>query len=528
VQRPPLRKYEIAYLAKPAVIAENQIPVSDLMVSCVGDKVILRSRRLNKEVIPRLTTSHNFMMTDLPIYKFLCDLQMQDVNTAIIWDWDVFIEDSYLPRVMYKNIMLSPATWNINFDELAVLQEPDMRVAEISKEYLLKAYSRVQSELGLPAKVVIMNSDQKLFIDLEEEVYVRLFHNYFQKNKRIRLQEFLFVPDNCFIRGEQGKFAHEVIIPHSRRKTKETERRFLPVQTYANKTVRREFAVGSEWLFLKLYTANATAERILKENIGVMVRQLRQSDLITKWFFIRYADPKSHLRIRFFHATDKTFWKGTVDKINSMVGDLSGNEVIVKVKYDTYERELGRYGYNKIELSESLFHHDSEAVVSILGMLDGDDSEELRWLIALRNIDMLLSDFRMDLESKHKLLELLKNDFYQEFKVDKEGVVQLDRLYRTYVKRIGSIINSQDDEKNGIVSMVAALEERSNRNVPVTEGLCLSEPDGRKINLPGLIASHVHMALNRMLVSDHRKQELVIYYLLARYYQSRLGFIKYN
>ena len=49
--RPILRQYEIPYLATSRMPPEKQIPVSDLMVSVQGGRIVLRSNRLGREVL---------------------------------------------------------------------------------------------------------------------------------------------------------------------------------------------------------------------------------------------------------------------------------------------------------------------------------------------------------------------------------------------------------------------------------------------------------------------------------------------
>jgi hypothetical protein len=87
--RPVLRDYEIPYLGRSSVPAERQIPITDLLVSVAGERgeVVLRSARLGRRVIPRLTSAHNFEWESLGIYRFLCALQSQGVAGEIGWDW---------------------------------------------------------------------------------------------------------------------------------------------------------------------------------------------------------------------------------------------------------------------------------------------------------------------------------------------------------------------------------------------------------------------------------------------------------
>jgi thiopeptide-type bacteriocin biosynthesis protein len=525
--RPAFRQYEIAYLAKPAAGSENQVDVSDLMVRCTGGKIILRSKKLNKEVVPRLSTSHNFTNSSLPVYKFLCDLQIQEVNIAIVWDWEIFTEDIYLPRVVYKNILLCPAIWNIALEDLPFLNDPKLKDGAIPKEHLFNLYDRVRKQLNIPSLISIIDHDQKLFINFEDESYVRLFHNHFQKNKRLRLQEFLFTEKNCFITGEGGKYANEVIIPYTKKPAGETVK---SVKAHPPGpppgTIKREFAVGSEWLYLKIYTRNSTAEKLLKEDIKRLIEKLQEKGLIEKWFFIRYNDPKFHLRVRFYHSSDKKVWKKTIENITAAIGGHLDSGLIEKIQFDTYVREVARYGHDNMALSESLFHADSDAIIRVIDLLGGADSETFRWLLALRNIDMLLSDFQFDLEGKFGLLKILKTDYLKEFDADKAGLSQLDLLYRTERERIHSILNDQEDKQNEIQHFVSVFQQRSDRNRSIITQLARTA-GGHEFLLKDLAASHIHMSLNRMLVSNQRKQELVLYYLMTKYYESRLGFIKH-
>jgi thiopeptide-type bacteriocin biosynthesis protein len=63
--------------------------------------------------------------------------------------------------------------------------------------------------------------------------------------------------------------------------------------------MKRDFCIGSEWLYYKLYTGVKTADLILLEKLYSVILELKEKNLIIKWFFIRYKDTDEHLRIRF-------------------------------------------------------------------------------------------------------------------------------------------------------------------------------------------------------------------------------------
>lgn len=87
LQRPILREFEIPLVSRASVDESNQLKMSDLLVLVRSDsRVILWSECHQKEVIPRLSTAHNYR-TGLSIYQFLADLQGQNSSLSLYWDW---------------------------------------------------------------------------------------------------------------------------------------------------------------------------------------------------------------------------------------------------------------------------------------------------------------------------------------------------------------------------------------------------------------------------------------------------------
>ena len=61
----------------------------------------------------------------------------------------------------------------------------------------------------------------------------------------------------------------------------------------------RIFSLGSEWVYFKIYSGYKIADVILLEYLNEKIEKLLSENSIKKWFFIRYNDSDSHLRIRF-------------------------------------------------------------------------------------------------------------------------------------------------------------------------------------------------------------------------------------
>ncbi|MBB5440706.1 hypothetical protein HDC92_004409 [Pedobacter sp. AK017] len=205
--RPVLRQYEIPYLTKPGVERTYQLELADLMVSVRNGRVLLRSKRLNKEIIPRLSTAHNFSFKAMPVYHFLCSMQVQNGRSSVYFDWGALANEySWLPRVKYKNIILSPARWVVKRNEIkAFLETSDDKA-------LLGLVTAWRQALKMPEYVVLDEGDNELFIHLGNALSIRTLFSVVKKRNSFQLEEFLFNPEKAVVKGEEGVFTNEFIL----------------------------------------------------------------------------------------------------------------------------------------------------------------------------------------------------------------------------------------------------------------------------------------------------------------------------
>jgi hypothetical protein len=71
------------------------------------------------------------------------------------------------------------------------------------------------------------------------------------------------------------------------------------------------------------------------------------------------------------------------------------------------------------------------------------------------------------------------------------------------------------------------LQARSRKLAAIVRQLRLSEEKGRlAISVRHLLPHYIHMHVNRMLRNAHRPQELVLYHLLTRLYESQVKSVR--
>ena len=505
--RPVLRDYEIPYLGFSSAPAEQQILATDLMVSVQDERIVLRSRRLGREVIPRLTNAHNYSWGSLGVYRFLCALQTQGVAGGLTWDWGALQSAPFLPRVTTGRLVLSLAQWRVSKDEIK-------RLSEQRGAVLFQAMQAWRAERRLPRWVALADADNVLPVDLDNVLSVETLVHLIKGRAGATLTEMFPTYDELCAQGAEGGFAHEVVVPFVRAKSSWGSRVHV-----VHEPMSRSFPPGSEWLYAKLYTGTATADGVLRDVVAPVVREVLDSGAADSWFFIRYGDPDWHLRLR-FHGDPKGLHAEVLPALQAAMNPLLEDGRLWRVQLDTYEREVERYGgADGIALAERLFHADSEAALEMIEMLEpGDEGLDERWRLTLRGIDALLNDFGFDLNAKLTVMKQARESFGKEFRVDKNFEGQLSEKFRKERKNLESLLNSDYDEDDPLSPGFEILQRRSERFAPIIAEL---KSCALSVSPAELALSYAHMHANRLLRSAMREQELVIYDFLVRLYESQ-------
>ncbi|HEX2057836.1 MAG TPA: lantibiotic dehydratase [Actinomycetota bacterium] len=494
--RPVLRDYEIPFLGRSGAPAAAQIPVTDLLVSVEGQKVVLRSKTLGREVAPRLASAQNYTLRSLGIYRFLCTVQAQGVAEGVVWNWGAFNAASFLPRVVYGRTVLHRARWAFRAEDI-----PELLASKGDD-----AFARMQElrgARGLPRYVALADEDNQLMVDLDNVLSVEMLVELVRRRPHFRLVEMWPDPGEMVVSSERGPYVNEVLIPFVRTESG------IPVSAPARPPApRRSFPPGSEWLYLKLFSGTAVADALLRDVVGPLVAEARRAGAVDGWFFIRYADPDPHIRVRLRGDPARLTAEVLPAFRRALEPELEGR--VWRIEVGTYVREIERYGGpDAIETAEAIFTADSDAVLEVVaagGSLDD------RWRAGLAGMHALFEDLGLDDEAQARVTRRMRDAYAAEFRADALLKRQIGERYRAERKSLEPLLDEGMD----------AWRHRSQAVRPLAARLRALDEEGRlTAPLPDLAGSLAHMHVNRLLRSSQRAHEMVLYDLLDRLYMAR-------
>src|SRR5205807_1850609 len=167
----------------------------------------------------------------------------------------------FMPRVVCGGLVLARASRHARHAELKSLGQAHGAAR-------FRAVQAWRATRRLPRWVALVDADNELPIDLENVLATDTLVELIKGREQATLVELFPGPDQLCVRGPEGRFVHELIVPFVR----SVERGASSVEGPAHKSTLhpprsaphapRSFRPGSEWLYAKLYTGPATVDQV--------------------------------------------------------------------------------------------------------------------------------------------------------------------------------------------------------------------------------------------------------------------------
>jgi thiopeptide-type bacteriocin biosynthesis protein len=269
--------------------------------------------------------------------------------------WGAAARAPFVPRLRFGRLVLAPAAWTLERRSLA-----PGRLAE--------ALAAWREHWHVPRHVCLVERDQKLLLDLDSPVVApllgELLRTYLGADGLVRFEEFLPGFDGAWLTGERGRYAHEFVVSLPA----ETPRTPNPAARPARDASAHAVAPsgpGGPWLCLKLYCGAGEIDRLLCDRLPAIRAACVLDEAPLPWFFVRYADPAWHVRLRIRAGSgDRAV---TIGRLLDVCEPLLTSGTIRRYAFDTYRPEGERYGGEAtLALCERLFHVSSERAADAL------------------------------------------------------------------------------------------------------------------------------------------------------------------
>jgi thiopeptide-type bacteriocin biosynthesis protein len=519
IARPCLRKYEIVFMADSSLSHEYQIPVSDLHVWVEAGQVKLWSKRLQKQIIPRLSSAHNYSSRSLSVYKFLSMTQRQSGMAPGFSMPASQAQASFVPRIMLDNLVLSEKTWRLPRKEL----EEVIKNTEID----LVKLDALQEKYQLDDVVAYSVDDNVLQLNLKNPQMLEILLVETKGRSQVEIKEVLVAQYQTPVKSANGDwFTNELIVPFFNAGAKLHQTfKDNPQADIEAKPIKRRFSPGSEWLSLKIYSGNTSVEAVLAEKLLPLIESSKNH--FKKWFFIRYSDSDWHLRLR-FNGEPSQLYGHFLPLLNQLLEPMVENGEIHKIELFTYEREVERYGGpDSMTFVESIFMADSQLIARTAQLLQ-ECGEDIRWRVTLLVTDKLLDLFEYTDAEKLTLISQLRTGFGNEFNDSSTLRKQLGNRYREiesvikddFTKWYSKEGNELSDSQTEIFPLIKQWQEETEPYVQAINEMYQGENE-LNCSRDTLLGSLLHMHNNRMFKAYGREQELVMHDFLRRVYFSK-------
>ncbi|GAA4310763.1 lantibiotic dehydratase [Compostibacter hankyongensis] len=507
LQHPPIRDFEIPYLAGSSYPPDRQLAVAGLYLQVVNDELRLFSPALKRFVVPHIDHAHNFTYNTLPVYRLLGELQGQNRQTTLSFSWRVKLPGiRFYPRLQYKNTLLSLAQWKLEAADFQLLTD-----AAPGKEP--EAFAAFCKQWNLPPLFSLADNDQELLVSQADTYQVQAFAAAIRGRSRITLKEFLS-PEGCPVKDRSGNpYAHQIIaIAGNEAPAAEP----LPPVPDLSALPRRAFPPGSEWLYFKLYCNPSAAGILLTRALAPLCEALEQEGLTDKWFFIRYRDTQEHLRLR-FHLTDTAHTGTVISRLHDSCHPAEAEGQIWKIQTDTYFRETERYGYDLMPLMESLFHADSRYVIRALSH---PGNTALLLPAALKFTDNLLERWGFSLDEKTDFAARMKAAYNREFGPGTPEKKLFNQYYRAHAATLGEWLEGRAADGQPLLQWLREYDgQQAALFGQIPPGHAVREPETRF----RLLGSMIHMHFNRLFATEQRRHEMIAYNTLHACYRAMQG-----
>lgn len=411
-------------------VDKESIAMDDILVGYNSeiDRLYIKSQKLNK-LIKVFSDSMLNRLVDNHIIRFIWDVSYAyEVhpleNLLSIENYDL----KYIPQIEYEDVIICQERWKIRKEELGDLK---------SFETFQKDFNKLSNLWRMQRFVYIVEHDRYLLIDTENLICMNCL--YLEVKKNLKNSSFITIQsagqetDLWLEDSKKNKYFSELVIQFVGDQNNIPNTAFnynighIKTNTQVDKNKsnvsiwdkRRIYQAGDNgWLYFKIYLEDKKCNEFLAKCLLPFIKLLLNEKQISQFFYIRYADPAFHIRLR-IQVRNMNNKYDVLDKFSKWFKKATdkgfGNRYVI----DTYEREIERYGgIEAIESAERVFYWDSLLALQLMEMKERNTDDFDDDLIAVALIYSILMYYVDDKNIAEECLSvtIAQHEFQDEFR----------------------------------------------------------------------------------------------------------------
>ncbi|MER8092840.1 lantibiotic dehydratase [Streptomyces goshikiensis] len=493
--RPAVHAYEIPVNVAPTAAPEQVIDLADIHVGAADEGLRLYSARLGRELV--VVQNHMLSPYGAPnVCRFLLEVSRARYATPAGFGWGPVEGAPHLPRVVRGRVVVRAAEWNLypagaprSADEVA----------------------RWRRDLEVPRYVYLADDDNRLLLDLDhplcvDELLAELGggagSGSGSGSGRVTLHEALPGPDSAWLRDGSGRgHLSEVVIPLIATTARESGSGLAPeeIRRKAAPAAHPAHLPGSAWSYLRLYAARDLHDEIAATELPSLLPQLLEAGADPdRWFYIRYADPDAHLRIRVRTAEPAGAPAAALPALLAWGEGLVRRGLAERLEVATYHPEISRYGGPAVhDAVEELFAANSDVSCQLLRLLWDEEEPGLEpEAVVIAAVDALYAQWGLGIRERLAAMPRPAQDAEarERYRKDRDYLCELLQpwerrphpLGRAHHERLAAVLDAQAPAVRRAALAVAGAE---------AAGTLWGSRDA-------ILASLAHMQVNRLLPMD--------------------------
>lgn len=469
---------------------KKEINLNDILIGTTEDRFYAINKQSGKEIIFGSNNMYNLTLQP-NAFRFLLEIENDGKLNWCEFPWDrCFDNYRHIPQIEFEDIILAKEKWFFSLNDL-----------EAGKKCIFedfkKIFNKFRREHHIPAKVNLSEFDNTISLNLEKEIALWIVYEEVKKKKGESILFERIDEKSNAIEYESGrKISTEIVVPVFR-KTKEVKREKPKKSEYIERIKHLVFPYEN-WLYFRVYCTKEREVELIALNLRLYGFELKEKYGI-EHFFMRFMDPKPHIRIRFYGIPEKLMC--ATPEILLWLNKLVRENVVGDYNISVYEREIERYGGEQlIKYAESLFRIDSFVVEEILYYQRNRQLELEKEEIVILSIFKIIMQFYSDYEQQ---LEFLTRHYHSNYYKD-----EFRQKKDNYLKLFDIENNFKNYRKNQERDWLIKLLEKRNSAIQLYN----KKIEENKLNIfkSDIIASILHLHCNRLLGTDRELENKIM------------------